>query len=583
MSLEADALKPLKAALKACRRQFGYVLFFSAVLNTLYLAPSLYMLQVYDRVLVTSGLLTLVFLSVILLASLGVLSYLDATRGRILSAVSQRLDYVLTPQVLKAVFNPKSRAAAGAAQPIRDFDTVRGALSGTPVLAVMDAPWTPIYIAVCFIVHPWLGALGVAGGGLLVGLAYLNEYAVKHSFQDYESAANGAYAMQQADSLHADTARALGMHDRIVRRQIGRREAMAEAQTHFNQKGAGYSALTKFVRLALQSAALGLGAYLAVQQEISAGSLIACTILIARAFAPLEQVVGAWRQFGQVRAAFKVVRAVLEASEAGRTYTELPSPKSGIAAEGVRVRTPGGEGWILGGVSFSAPAGEIVGVIGPSGAGKSTLMRVIVGAATPDLGHVRYDGSKISDWDAAALGRHIGYLPQEVGLFAGTIAENISRFERAGQSPPPDTDKATVAAAEAAGIHEMIQRLPRGYDTVLGADGKGLSAGQAQRVGLARALFRNPEVIVLDEPNAHIDAEGEAALIQALKAAEARGAAVLVVAHRAGFMGIAKKLLVLRDGQVEAFGPREDISQRLTPVSPPRPPDRERVSLGKLS
>lgn len=556
---------PLRAALQQCRRQFGYVFLFSAVLNALYIAPSLYMLQVYDRVLVTSGLLTLVFLSVILLASLGVLAYLDATRGRILAAISQRLDYLLSPQVLGAVFNPKSRVAAGQAQAIREFDTVRGALAGAPVLAIMDAPWTPFYIAICFLVHPWLGVLGILGGALLLGLAALNEFAVRKSLQDYESAAQGAYAVQQTDSMHADVARVLGMHKRMVGRQMSRRTQMGEAHANFTQRGAGYTALTKFVRLALQSAALGLGAFLAVQQEISAGSLIACTLLIGRAFSPLEQVVSAWRQFGQVRAAFKVVRDVLDASDPGRAFTELPAPKTSVSAETVRLRAPGSDGWILSGVSFTAAAGEVVGVIGPSGAGKSTLMRVIVGAVTPEMGTVRYDGAKLSDWDPAMLGRHIGYLPQEVGLFAGTIAENISRFEKS-ETSNSSVDKAVIAAAEAASVHDLILRLPRGYDTQLGPDGRGLSAGQAQRIGLARALYRDPAVIVLDEPNAHIDAEGEAALVNALKGAEARGAAIIVVAHRAGFMSIAKKLLVLRDGQVEAFGPREEVTQRLSAV-----------------
>jgi PrtD family type I secretion system ABC transporter len=571
MAFAAIELGPLRTALRQCRRQFRFVLIFSAVLNTLYLAPSLYMLQVYDRVLVTGGLLTLVFLSIILLASLGVLAYLDATRARILSAVSQRLDYLLTPAVLGAAFHPRSRAAAGPSQPIREFDTVRSALSGAPVLATMDAPWTPIYIGVCFIVHPWLGALGVAGGAVLVALAVINERAVKQSLQDYEQAAAASYAQQTADAGHADTARALGMHERIVHRQISKRAAMAEAQTHFTQQGAGYSSLTKFVRLALQSAALGLGAYLAVQQEISAGSLIACTILIARAFAPLEQIVGAWRQFGQVRASLKVVRDVLAASEPERSYTELPAPRSELAAEGIRVRAPSGEGWILAGVSFKASAGEVLGVIGPSGAGKSTLMRVVAGAVSADLGQVRYDGAKISDWAPAVLGRHIGYLPQEVGLFPGTIAENISRFESAVEAGKSDMDAAIVSAASAAGVHELIQRLPRGYDTVLGSDGRGLSAGQAQRIGLARALYRDPRVLILDEPNAHIDAEGEAALVSALKAAEARGAAIIVVAHRAGFMSIAKRLLVIKDGQVEAFGPREEVTQKMAMASGARP------------
>jgi PrtD family type I secretion system ABC transporter len=570
MSQRRGVEGPFEAALRTCRRHFGFVLLFSAVLNTLYLAPSLYMLQVYDRVLVTGGLMTLVFLSIILLASLGVLAFLDATRGRILSAAAQRLDALLTPAVLNAVFSARARAAGGGAQPIREFDTVRSALSGAPVLAIMDAPWTPIYVAVCFIIHPWLGMLAVGGGCILVILALLNERMVRGALQEYESSATASYSLQQADATHADTARALGMHKRIVERQVARRAKMAAAQTQFSQRGSLFTALTKFIRLALQSGALGLGAYLAVNQEISAGSLIACTILIARAFAPLEQVVGAWRQFGQVRAALSVVRAVLDAAEAERDFTALPDPRQTLAAEGVRLRAPGSDIWILSGVSFKAAAGEIVGVIGPSGAGKSSLMRVVVGATQAEAGQVRYDGGKLTDWDAAKLGRHIGYLPQDVGLFAGTIAENISRFER-GEHDHAGIDEAVIKAAEAADIHDMILQMPKGYDTLLGAEGRGVSAGQAQRIALARALYRDPNILVLDEPNAHLDAEGEAALVTAMKEAEARGAIVIVVAHRAGFMSIAKKLLVLRAGQVEAFGSREEVMQRLSAVGLGRP------------
>ena len=555
----------LQAALDACRRHIGFVILFSAALNLLYLAPSLYMLQVYDRVLTSGGILTLVYLSLVLFACLAVLAFLDATRVRLLLSMARRLDRMLAPPVLLAGLQREGRSAAGQAHILREFDALRGALTGPPAVAAVDAPWAPVYIAVCFLIHPWIGVLALLGGVGLVVIAFINQRAMSGPLKASEQASGAMYGLQLADANQGDTARALGMQNALVERQMRARAKLNDSLNASGGANAIYSATTKFTRLALQSAALGLGAYLALQQEISAGGIIAASILCSRAFAPLELIVGAWRQFEQGRQAYGIISDVLWTQEMQRDFTALPAPAGVLSVEGVTIRAPSGDRFLIANASFRGEPGDIIGVIGPSGAGKTTLMRAVAGAYLPDGGAVRLDGAKLTDWDPDALGRHIGYLPQEVALFGGTVGENISRFD----SLSSGVDADIVAAAKAAGAHEMILSLPRGYDTEIGMSGRGLSAGQAQRVALARALYGDPVLIVLDEPNAHLDQDGENALISSLKAASTRGACSVVVAHRTGFMTIVNKLLVVSDGRIEAFGPRDQILARMS--GGPRP------------
>lgn len=558
----------LRDALHACRSHIGFVLLFSAALNLLYLAPSLYMLQVYDRVLTSGGLLTLVFLSAVLVASLLTLALLDATRVRLLAAMGKRLDRLVAPHVLRASLEREGRHAAGQTQPLREFDTLRAAITGPPAIAAVDAPWAPVYILVCFIIHPWLGALALGGGVLLVAIAYFNQTALHRTLHANEQAAGAMYNLHASDSAQGETARALGMQHALVRRQLQTRETMSQAMHAAGRGGATFQASTKFVRLLLQSAALGLGAFLALRQEISAGAIIAASILSSRAFAPLELIVGAWRQFEQGRAAYKVITGVLKTQEDARAYTELPAPQARLVLENVGVRAPIGDRALLIGANLRVEPGMIVGVIGPSGAGKTTLMRVVSGAITPDAGAVRLDGAKLTDWPPEAIGRYIGYLPQEIGLFTGTIGQNISRFDTRSDAA---VDAGIVAAAKAAGVHDLILTLPQGYNTEIGPNGRGLSAGQAQRIGLARALYGDPALLVLDEPNAHLDQDGENALIEALKAARARGASAIVVAHRANFLSVADALVVIRDGRIDSYGPRDQIMARLSGQNAQRP------------
>jgi len=557
----------LHGALAACRRHLGFVILFSFALNILYLAPSLFMLQVYDRVLASGDVLTLVYLLVVLILSLGTLAFLDATRIRLLAAMAKRFDRLVAPHVLGAALNKEGRAAAGQVQLVRELDTLRAAVSGPPALAAIDAPWTPVYIGVCFIIHPWLGVLTLGGGILLLLIAFINQRASSRALRANLQASGAMYSLQAADSAQMEMARAMGMRKALVSRQLRAREAMSDAMRSQARSGAVYASSTKFFRLLLQSSALGLGVLLALEQQISAGAIIAASILAARAFSPIELIVGAWSQFEQGRQAYAVLKAVLKTEDGARDRTGLPAPQGALSVEGVGIRAPGSDRALLFNASFRASPGEIIGVVGPSGAGKSTLLRAAVGAITPDQGVVRLDGAKLSDWDPEQLGRYVGYLPQDIGLLPGTVADNIARFNRDGGH---DSDADIVAAARAVGAHEMILGLAKGYDTEVGAGGRGLSVGQAQRVALARAFYRNPTFFALDEPNAHLDNDGERALIAVLDVVRSRGATVLVVAHSSSLVGVVDKLLVIRDGRIEAFGPRDQVAARLA-GGPARP------------
>lgn len=551
----------LRQVVLACREHLWAAFAFSALVNVLYLAPSLFMLQIYDRVLTTGGLLTLGFLSVALFGALGTLAWLDAVRGRILARAGLRLDRQIAATVLRASLMQDQRTRPREA--LRDLDMLRQALVGAPALSVFDAPWAIFFVAVCFLMHWAIGAFALFGCIALAAMAIFNERAQQRSIRRITEQAPLVYAAQDADALGAEAARALGMREALVQRSETRRRPLLEAQAQAAFIQSGYGAGTKLTRLVLQSAVLALGAFLAVKQQISPGAMIAASIISARAFAPLEQIVGSWRAIVQGIASWRNLEAILGAAPQPRARMELPAPRGRLAVERVVMSTPDGKRAALQGVSFDIEPGDIVGVVGPSGAGKTTLARVIAGALAAQAGVVRLDGANIADWDSELLARHTGYLPQDVSLFDGTIADNISRFQSATGHSSETLAADVVAAARQAGAHEMILRLPEGYDTVLGARGSGLSAGQAQRIALARALFRDPVLLVLDEPNAHLDAEGEIALVNALRSARARGAASLVIAHRLGVLGVADKILVLREGRVVEYGPRADIMEKM--------------------
>lgn len=563
--------EPFVVVLRACKVHFVAVGVFSALVNILYLAPSIYMMQVYDRVIPTGGRLTLVYVTLVIAFALGALAALDQVRSRLLIRVGLRIDRLMADQVMERLL-AHTPGAPRLGQAMREFDHFRQGLSGPGALALFDAPWTPFYLIVAFLIHPWMGVFATAAAMLLFGLALLNERATKGRLQEAATATAAAYASQEMLGANGEVVRALGMRRTLVARHLKERRQGLVMAASAQLLGGRYSGTIKFLRLLLQSLALGLGAWLAVEKQISTGSVIAVSILLSRSLQPVEQLVGAWNGVVQARTAFQNLLRLFETTQApGTDRTLLPRPRGELSMERVVVRAPDGEGLLLKGVSLRLSPGEGLGVIGPSGAGKTTLARVAAGGLIPDQGAVRLDGSSYAGWDSDRLGQHIGYMPQDIGLMAGTVKENIARFATAAAGASEELDRRVIAAAMDAGAHEMIQRLPGGYDTVLGLNGRGLSAGQGQRVALARALFGEPALLIFDEPNAFLDAEGEAALVHAIRNAKARGAAVLMVAHRHGVLAAADRLLVMRDGVVEKFGLRDEIIGELSAVRPAAP------------
>lgn len=571
--------EPLAEALKACRTHFVWAAVFSALVNLLYLTPTLYMMQVYDRVVPTGGLTTLVLITVVALFALAALSGLDWLRGRLMLRAGLRLDRMLSGKVLSRVMDLQSKTPNTHA--LREFDNVRGAIGGQGMLALFDAPWTPIYLACCFLLHPLIGVLTLVGGIILFILAWLNERDTRPRLNKAIQSQNHAYSAQESIAGQSEVVRALGMRQSSIARQIHQRQHATAAQADAQLAGGRYSGAIKFLRLVMQSAALGLAAYLAIKGDITPGSIIAASVLLSRAVAPIELLVGVWPSLVQGVASWKTLTDLF-ANTAGveRERTALPAPRGRLQVEGVTVKFPDTETPQLRAVSFALQPGQTLGIVGASGSGKTTLARVIAGAFKPQAGAIRLDGAEYDAREGDDLARHIGYLPQVPSLFAGSIKDNISRFATATGVSPDVADAGAVKAAMAAGAHELILRLPKGYDTVLGPFGQGLSAGQAQRVALARALYCEPVLLVLDEPNSNLDQEGEAALMQAILGAAARGAAVVVIAHRAGVLARVDRLLVMRDGVVQQEGPREEVLAKMRadagratpPASQPQPP-----------
>lgn len=545
----------MKRALDACRSHFIGVMLFSALLNLLVLVPMLYMLQVYDRVVPTRGTETLLLITLVLLLGLGTTALLDLFRNRLMVRASLRLDRQLGAATLQAgISQPAGLPDGLARQGMREFDVLRQALAGPPLIALADIPWSPFFIVICFLLHVYIGAMVLVGAAILAIVSVLNQRATSDRLKEANEAAAISYASQEQIVLQAETVRALGMKGAIVDRTVDQRRSMLELQTDAGFAGGRYVTISKFIRLALQSLALGLGAWLAINDKVSGGAIFAASFLAGRALQPIDQMLASWATITRAREAYGRLNQLLGAVHADTTLTALPNPKGQVAVEQVAVARPDRQGAIIAGISFEVAPGEVLAIAGPSGAGKSTLVRAVAGAIAPDMGKVRIDGAAMSDWDSDRLGAFIGYVPQEPTLFAGTIKDNIARFAKG-----PDVDAKAVAAAQLAGTHELILRLPNGYDTMLALGGRGLSAGQSQRIAIARAVYGAPPLVLMDEPNAHLDAAGEAQLVQTLSQLKAMGSAVIIVAHRAGILGVVDRILVLKDGKIEAIGPRDQI------------------------
>lgn len=550
------AKKPVLAdALQSCRAAFTGVGLVSLVINALMLTGPLFMLQIYDRVLTSRSLPTLVALSGIVLGLYAFFGLLEGLRTRILIRIGAGLDTKLSGVTFeKSVTLPLlGGRRAERLEPMRDLDAVRQFLSGPGPSALFDMPWMPVYLAVIFLFHPVLGFVALGGALVMCVLIGLNELLARKPMAEASAQSMKRNALVEGARANAEAAAAMGMVTGLRARWLAENELFLTLQGKAADRAAVLGAIIKTFRFVLQSAILGIGAYLAMKDAITPGVMIAASIITSRAVAPVEQAVGQWRGFVGARQALKRLRQVLGGLDKAAPELELPLPTRSIDVVGASVTAPGLTAPIVQNVSFQLKAGEALGIIGSSGSGKSTLGRALVGVWPAARGIVRLDGSDLNHWDAERLGKSIGYLPQDVQLFAGTIAENIARFQ-------PEWSTADVMkAADLANAHELIARMPEGYDTQVGEGGAILSGGQRQRIALARALYGDPFLVVLDEPNSNLDAEGEAALTDALRTLRSNGCAVIVIAHRPSAIAAVDTLLFLADGQVGAYGPRDEV------------------------
>jgi ATP-binding cassette, subfamily C, type I secretion system permease/ATPase len=540
------------------RPLFVYAGLFSLAINLLLLAPTLYMLQVFDRVLASRSEETLLVLSLAAAVALVVMSVLDVLRARLLVVVGAALERSLGPTVLEGLLAQAARRTSEAdyRHGMRDLNVLRTVLAGPGVVSLFDTPWLPLFLVLIFIFHPLLGAVAAAGAFLMGLLAFLNERCSRKPLERAQAGARRAARFSDAKLQNAEVIGALGMLPAVARRWSRMNDEALRQQIASSQIGGAFAGSTKFARQFIYIGMLGTGAWLVVDQHLTSGVMMAGTILLSRALAPVEALVASWRGLVEAAGAWRRLDQLLEKNRADKPATELPAPKGALVAERVVYGVKGLERPILRGVSFNLAAGEALGLIGPSASGKSTLARLLVGIWHPTSGVVRLDGGDIAGWDRAALGPHIGYLPQDVELFGASVAENIARL---GEPDPAEV----VRAAQRAHVHELILRLPKGYDTEIGEGGTGLSPGQRQRIALARALYGRPCLVVLDEPNANLDREGEEALLRALHGLKEEGVTLVIVAHRPSLLGGVDKMLVLRDGAVELFGPRAEVMARV--------------------
>lgn len=536
-----------------CRGMLVAVIVFSFFINLLMFVGPLYMLQIYDRVLSSRSEVTLIVITALAIGLLIAYGFLEGVRSRILVRAGVNIDNMMASEVFKVAFRGHVlRPGQAYTQSLRDVDNMREFISGAGIIAFCDAPWVPVFIAACFFLHPLLGVVALIGALLIFALALTNELATRRILSEASGASVEASTYVSASIRNAETVHAMGMSNAMLGRWEQAHRKVLALQARASDRAGSIIGAFKTVRMSLQIAILGVGAYLVIHGNLTPGSMIAASILMGRALSPVEAAVGQWKQFVGARTAWKRVQTILNTVPSENSGMSLPAPQGKIDLESVAVVPPGGRGPTLKGVTLSIEPGEVVAVIGPSGAGKSSLARAIVGVWPVAQGSVRIDGSDIMHWNADELGQFIGYVPQEVELFAGTVAENIARFGNV------ESDE-VIRAAKMSGAHEMIQRLPDGYDTMIGDGGRTVSGGQRQRIALARALHGSPSVIVLDEPNASLDTEGEAALTDAIRAARSSGSTVIIISHRTALLGHVDKVAVIVDGTLRRFGEPDQV------------------------
>ncbi len=547
----------IEQALLAFKSTFWTIGTFSAITNLLMLVPSLYMLQVYDRVLGSRNELTLLMLTVLMLGAYLLMAGLELVRSYVLVRVGARFDINMNKRVYTAAFEQNLKQAGGnAGQALSDLTTLRQFLTGNGLFAFFDAPWFPVYLIVIFFFSPALGFFALGGTIVLVILAYVNERVTKAPLTEANGMAIASTTMATNNLRNAEVIESMGMLPNLMGRWYKTHGKFLKLQAEASEKAAQVAAATKFVQVSLQSLVLGFGALLVLENKMTPGMMIAASILVGRALAPVQQVIAVWKSWSSTRSAFERLSKLLEMNPARDAGMPLPKPQGALSVEGVSAGPPGARAPIVKGLSFGIAAGDVLGVIGPSGSGKSTLARLLVGVWPTMVGKVRLDGADIYQWNKGELGPHIGYLPQDIELFSGTVSENIARFGEI------DAEK-VVLAAKRAGVHDMILHMPEGYDTKLGDGGAGLSGGQKQRIGLARAMYGDPSLIVLDEPNSNLDDIGEQALVQAVLDLRQRGKTIVLITHRTTVLGVTNKLLLMRDGAAQLFGPTNEVLNAL--------------------
>jgi PrtD family type I secretion system ABC transporter len=546
---------PFKVAVMESKLALVAVAVFSGFVNILMLTGSIYMMQVYDRVLSSRSLPTLYGLTVLVLMLFVFMGVFDSVRARIMARIGERLDMKISPLVFNVTTTLPlyTGAKQDASLPVRDFDTIKSFLSGTALMTLFDLPWLPFYLFICFLFHPWVGGITLIGLSILVILTVLTDIFTKNPIKYLNLMQSERLNTLENARRQSEVLRAMGMTPRVRDEWLKTNEESLKASRLASDRGLLFANISKIFRMFLQSAVLAVGAILVIKGEATGGVMIACSILTARAMAPVEATIAHWRSFTAARQAHQRLASLLNAMPIQNNQTILPAPKQSLRVKSLAVVPPGGKAPVLQDITFQLQAGQGLALLGPSASGKSSLSKALIGVWQAARGEVRLDGALLSQWNSDELGASIGYLPQDVSLFKGTVGENIARFYKDAST------EEVISAAKAAYVHELIVSLPQGYDTPLGENGMGLSQGQSQRVALARALFGNPFLIVLDEPNANLDSDGEQALTQAIIEQRKRGAIVIVVAHRPSAIEGLSHIAILQKGRLTKFGTKEQM------------------------
>ncbi len=567
------SLKKRLSIMASCRGAFLGVAVLSGLINVLYLSGSIFMMEVYDRVLPSRSIPTLVGLSVIIVMLYLFQGLFDLVRGRILARVGAALDEDLSQKVFQNQLSAplKGRAEGDGQQPLRDLDQLRAFLAGGGPSALFDLPWMPLYLFMCFAFHPWLGIVALGGAVVLVAITLMTELLTREASRSAVGAALLRNGISEGARRNAEVVHAMGMAQRIGTRWSEANASYLAHQQRTSDVAGGFGAMSKVLRMLLQSAVLAVGAYLVIDGQATGGIMIASSILTSRALAPVELAIANWKGFVSARQGWRRLRTLLEADVRVDDPLKLPAPRTVLAVENAGAGAPGGQRFAVQDVCLQLKAGSGLGIIGPSASGKSSLARMIVGVWPTWRGKIRLDGAAIEQWLPEDLGRHIGYLPQDVELFAGTVAQNIARFDI---NPKSET---IIAAAKAANVHEMILQLPDGYETQVGEAGAALSGGQRQRIALARAIYGDPFLVVLDEPNSNLDNEGEQALTNAIMSIRARGGIVVIIAHRPSALAGVDQVLVMGEGRMQSFGPKDEVLSKVLRPVPATQPSEPRI------